>query len=175
MIQGGGRRRRSQPTVYDAGVQAIVQGPGVAVAGPAAPTLWQRAAPVLCGCALAASAAYVAVQDPATPGSHFPACQFHAVTGLWCPACGLTRGTHDLLTGHVGAALGENLFVPVVLAVIVGSWWSWTRSSWGRPSLRLQATGHWLRARLAVAIPVVAVVYGVLRNLPFTPFRALAP
>ena len=132
----------------------------------------RRVAPITGGFALAAGAALIALNDPAAPGSHFPACVFRTTTGLWCPGCGLTRGVHQLLTGHPMAALGENIFVPVVLAAIVGAWWSWVRSSWGRPALRLPA---WAPRAIAVVVPVTLVLYGVLRNIPHTPFTALAP
>jgi hypothetical protein len=139
-----------------------------------AATGWKRrAAPVLCGCALAAAAVVVARNDPSAPGSRFPPCVFHATTGLWCPGCGLTRGFHQLFNGHVLAALGLNLFVPIVLVVVVGSWLSWTLSAWGRTVQRSHTirTGRWL----TVGTPAVLIAYGVLRNIPFAPFRALAP
>ena len=131
-----------------------------------------RAAPVACGCALAAVAGFVATHDPAAAGSRFPGCAFHQITGLWCPGCGLTRGTYQLLHGHVGAALGYNVFTPLALTAIVVAWFGWLRSSWGATPLRLPASaGRWL----AVAMPVLIIAYGVLRNLPVAPLRALAP
>lgn len=114
----------------------------------------------------------VARFDPAAPGSHFPACQFKAMTGLWCPGCGLTRGFHQLFTGHPVSALQHNLFVPIVLVAVVAGWWSWTRSSWGRPALRMPTRAM---RPIAVGLPVLIIAYGVLRNLPFAPFSALAP
>lgn len=131
-----------------------------------------RLAPVAVGGALAAAASVVAMNDPAAPGSHFPGCVFRSATGLWCPGCGLTRGFHQLLTGHPLAALGENLFVPLVLVAIVGTWWSWTRTTWGRPPLRMPT---WAPRAIAVVLPTALVLYGVLRNIPRTPFTALAP
>ena len=132
----------------------------------------RRAAPIACGGLLAAGAALVAFNDPSAPGSRFPACTFHAATGLWCPGCGLTRGFHQLLTGHPLAALGENMFVPLALVAIVGAWWSWLRTSYGRPPLVLP---RWAPRLIAVALPAALVAYGVLRNIPREPFTALAP
>ena len=138
-----------------------------------APRVWNhRMMPLCCGAAMAGAAAVVALNDPAAPGNHFPGCVFHATTGLWCPGCGLTRGFHQLLTGHPLAALGENLFVPVVLVGIVASWWGWTRSTWGRTPRQWPA---WATRSLHTVMPVALVVYGVLRNIPAAPFRALAP
>lgn len=142
---------------------------------PGDSTVWRRAAPLLCGCTLAASATYLAINDPAAAGSRFPACQFRAMTGLWCPGCGLTRGTHELLHGHLGAALGHNIFVPLVLLAVVTAWLSWSLSTWGRrlPLPGLVAT--WSSRWVTVAVPVVVLAYGVLRNIPAEPFRVLAP
>lgn len=136
-------------------------------------TTWtRRAGVVACGCAAVGLAAVVALNDPADQGSVYPACIFRSTTGLWCPGCGLTRGFHQLLNGHVGAALSYNLFVPLVALAAVWGWVSWLRTSWGRTPLRLTSgTGR----ALAWALPIVAVAYGVLRNIPAQPFNALAP
>ena len=97
---------------------------------------------------------------------------FHQMTGLWCPGCGLTRGTYQLLHGHIGAAIGFNVFTPLALLAIAVAWLSWLRVSWDMPAIRFpHAT-----ARLAATIlPALLITYGVLRNLPIAPLRALAP
>jgi Protein of unknown function (DUF2752) len=132
--------------------------------------------PLGCGAAMAGAAALVAFYDPAAPGTHFPGCIFHTTTGLWCPGCGLTRGFHQLLTGHPMAALGENVFVPVVLVAVVASWYGWLRESWGRPAHPWHARSlRWLHRSMQTVMPAALVVYGVLRNIPAAPFRSLAP
>ena len=94
------------------------------------------------------------------------------MSGLWCPGCGLTRGFHQLFTGHPISALQYNMFVPLVpLAVVVG-WWSWFRVSWGRTRVPMPT---WAVRPLALYLPVALVLYGVLRNIPATPFSSLAP
>jgi hypothetical protein len=94
------------------------------------------------------------------------------MTGLWCPGCGLTRGSFELLHGHVGAALGFNIFTPLVLVAAVIAWGGWLRASWGGSTIHLSpTTTRWL----AAALPTLVIAYGVLRNLPMQPFRALAP
>jgi hypothetical protein len=150
---------------------------GSAAGAPSA-AAWLRVAGSTC--ALAGAAVAVAAFDPASPGSHFPACIFHQTTGLWCPGCGLTRGVHHLLRGDVISALGSNVFTPVAVLVIVGAWWTWARRTLGagpaRSAARLVA---WVpgRARASVgpAAAVLLAVYGVLRNVPIGPFRSLAP
>ena len=134
--------------------------------------LVRRAAPIACGAALVGAAAFIGTHDPGAAGSRFPPCAFHQVTGLWCPGCGLTRGTYQLLHGHVGAALSYNVFTPVALAAIVVVWVGWLRMSTGGPALHMPQR---LVRPLAVIAPVLVVVYGVLRNVPIAPLRALAP
>jgi hypothetical protein len=128
---------------------------------------------VCCGAALAASAVVVATNDPSTAGSRFPACAFHAATGLWCPGCGLTRGTHRLLNGDIPAALGMNVFTPLVLVAIVAAWWRWTRTSWGAPPRPIRAFSP--NASWTMWLAAVLVAYGVLRNMPIDALRWLAP
>lgn len=127
---------------------------------------------VACGCALAGAGLLVAFNDPSAPDSRFPSCGFHAVTGLWCPGCGLTRATHHLLTGDPAAALSSNLFTPFVLLAIVAAWFTWAASAFGRtvrnPFMRIPVWGSTL-------LIVLVVVYGVVRNLPGQPWGALAP
>jgi len=114
----------------------------------------------------------VAANDPAASSSRFPACVFHSATGLWCPGCGLTRGLHALLNGHVGAALSSNVFTPIAVVGIVWLLVSWTRVAWDRPALRLpRRAERWL----LIGGPVLLFGFGLLRNIPAAPFRSLAP
>jgi hypothetical protein len=143
------------------------------------PAWAQRSLPLACSAALACAAAVVAANDPSAANSHFPGCIFHNATGLWCPGCGLTRATHALLTGHPLQALGYNIFTPLVLVAVVLAMVSWTRTSWGHDALATPAVLlAWSRTRsrtITVAAPAALVLYGVLRNIPAAPFRALAP
>jgi len=134
--------------------------------------LLRRSLPIACGCATAGLAALVALNDPSAANSHFPPCVFRASTGLWCPGCGLTRGLHQLFNGHVAAALGYNLFIPLAVVAAVLGWWSWLRTSWDRRPLNLP---NWLMRPLVWGLPIAIVVYGLLRNIPAAPFDALAP
>ena len=132
----------------------------------------RRAAPICCGGGLVAAAAIIATHDPSAAGSRYPACVFHQMTGLWCPGCGVTRGTYQLLHGHLGAALGYNVFTPLALAAIVVAWFAWLRVSWGAAPIRIP---HTAQRWATLALPVLLVAYGFLRNVPMAPLRALAP
>jgi Protein of unknown function (DUF2752) len=132
----------------------------------------RRAAPVCCGVAAVAATGFLATHDPAAAGARYPTCVFRQMTGLWCPGCGLTRGTYELLHGHVGSALSFNVFTPLAILVVVAAWVTWLRISWGRPQIHLPKQAvRWM----AVLLPILILGYGVLRNLPAGPLKALAP
>ena len=58
---------------------------------------------------VASGAALVAIYFACDPvRSHFPACPFHMVTGLYCPGCGGQRAVHHILHGHVSIAMHDN-------------------------------------------------------------------
>jgi hypothetical protein len=119
------------------------------------------------GAAAVVAAGYVAVADPGR-AQRLPTipCPFHAVTGWWCPGCGMTRAVRDVLTGHVASAFGTNLLWPLVVGVLG---WVWAAWMWpGRlPSPARVPTGVW------VGLIVVSVSFAVARNTPA--FSALAP
>ncbi len=155
------QRQASYDGTMELGLSAIAHG-----------DLARRATPIAVGGALAVSCAFVATHNPASPGARYPTCAFHQATGLWCPGCGLTRGVYQLLHGHIGAALGYNIFTPVAIAAIAITWFGWLRVSWGAPPLRVPPrAGRWF----AIVMPVLLLIYGVLRNVPVAPLRALAP
>ena len=118
------------------------------------------AAPIGAACGLVAATAYVATVDPSERGVFAP-CPFRALTGWWCPGCGLTRATHHLLHGDVLGALRYNALVPFVLTLIAVLWIDWyVRSAGQRPILR--RIPGWATAAGIIA----AVGFAVLRNLP---------
>lgn len=120
----------------------------------------------MAGAAGALAAGYVALVNPSRPG-RLPTvpCPFHALTGLWCPGCGMTRAMHDVFTGHPLSALGTNLLWPL-LVVVVG----WTWLAWLSPQVRRPTRAP---AAMWVSLVVLALVYGVARNIPA--LAALAP
>ena len=121
-----------------------------------------------------ATTAWVALVNPAAPGGGLLPCPFHRLTGLWCPGCGLTRGTHQLLTGHPMRALGYNIFTPLMLVLIVWGWAAWVVPAvTGRTVVR--EPHRVVPVRAWYALGALAVAYGVARNLPVHALRALAP
>lgn len=58
----------------------------------------------------------------------FPKCRFFMLTGLKCPACGLQRAVHALLSGNIVEAFSYNLFLmlslPYAVALTVGEYYN---------------------------------------------------
>ena len=107
--------------------------------------------------------------NPASAG-FFPQCPFHALTGMNCPGCGLTRGFHALFHGDVLSALHYNamlplyafifgyLFISLMLIAVRGRGLSWKIFS---------SSATWI-------FFVAVIVFTIVRNLPFYPFSLLA-
>ena len=110
------------------------------------------------GAVLAGSLAYIGLADPHRPGFLFPGCPFKMLTGLDCPACGGLRMTHDLLTGNVGAALVDNVFLLVGLPML----FTWLLVRWRRGQ-KLMPTAA------IVTVVAAATLWTVVRNLPGFP------
>jgi Protein of unknown function (DUF2752) len=102
---------------------------------------------------------------------YYPVCQFHALTGLNCPGCGMTRALYQLLHGHLLAALHLNALFTLALpcAAVVGARRWWARRT-GRPVRALMWTPAWTWLLLSMI-----AAFGILRNIPFYPFTLLAP
>ena len=87
-------------------------------------------------------------------------CPLHRTTGLWCPLCGGTRATRELMHGDLWAAMGYNPFalvLEVVVMVLVARW--------------LLASARGLRRPLVtggegILFGVALAVFAVVRNLP---------
>ena len=87
-------------------------------------------------------------------------CPLHRTTGLWCPLCGGTRATRELMHGDLWAAMGYNPFALVlegVVMVLVARW----LLAWLRGKRRPLVTG-----REGILLGVALAVFAVVRNLP---------
>lgn len=112
----------------------------------------------------------VAKLDPRTTPI-FPPCPFHAVTGLWCPGCGVTRALHDLAQGDVASAFGMNPLAVLLLPVAVVALVQLASFAW---------TGRWPASRPAGrwtgwAVLGTVIAFTVLRNLPMPAVAWMAP
>lgn len=105
-------------------------------------------------------AAVVFFFNPATH-SFYPVCQFHRLTGLNCPGCGMTRALYALLHGKFYIMLHYNLllvFILVALMVRV-SWFGWNKFCY-------RANGEFFQVKFLWPLLVVTMLFTVLRNLP---------
>ena len=96
-------------------------------------------------------------------------CPFKAWTGLDCPGCGATRAAHQLLNGHLVAALDLNVIFVLVVPLL--AWWlaAWLLRAFGGPGVPIPRPSPTV-LRIAV---VVLVLFGIVRNLPVQPFAWL--
>lgn len=117
-----------------------------------------------------AGAFVVGYFNPLTAG-FFPACPLFQLTGLSCPGCGLTRGFHALFGGDVFGALGFNALLPVFSLVFVYLLIALLMIAVRGRGISLSI----FRPNLIWSFFVVAVAFGVVRNLPVYPFTLLAP
>ena len=87
-------------------------------------------------------------------------CPLHRTTGLWCPLCGGTRATRELIHGDLWAAMGYNPFALALEAVAVLLVTRWLLAS-ARGLRRPLVTGG-----EGILFGVALAVFAVVRNLP---------
>ncbi len=134
--------------------------------GPTGDTLVGLAAVGLFGFVLAAV-------SEATGGKVALPCLLRTLTGLDCPFCGATRMAGALLHGDLAAAVQFN--APVLLAGVVTAylWTGWVLERLGVVALPLPRLTPRRRRWLLVLSVAAALVFMVVRNLPWAPFTDL--
>jgi Protein of unknown function (DUF2752) len=112
-------------------------------------------------------AAMVFFFNPATH-NFYPVCQFHRLTGLNCPGCGMTRAFYALLHGNFSTALHDNALFVFALGILAirGGWFGWNE-------FRGRANREFFPAKFLWPLLIFALVFTVLRNLPA--FAFLSP
>jgi hypothetical protein len=66
------------------------------------------------------SGALLFLRFPPIPDQpRFSLCLFHALTGWWCPLCGMTRALAHLVRGEWAQGIAFHVLSPVVLGLIV--------------------------------------------------------
>jgi hypothetical protein len=101
-----------------------------------------------------------------------PVCPTYLLTGIYCPGCGTTRMLHSLLHLRLVEAFDHNVLMVFLLPVVLyAGLAAYLAFVFGRPLLPALRIARWI----SVLILVAAVVFTVLRNLPFSPFAYLAP
>lgn len=105
--------------------------------------------------------------DP-TKNNFYPVCQFHLLTGLYCPGCGATRATYQLLHGNFLTALHDNaVYVLSLIVLALRGLWFLKRRFYRQP------VRFFIPPNALWTFLVAAIVFVVLRNTPA--FSFLAP
>lgn len=88
-----------------------------------------------------------------------PPCPLHALTGLWCPFCGLTRAAWAV--GHLRwrLAMDANPLAPAYLVGVIVFLWVLAGGPTPRVRLELLRAGRWLASAGVLG-------FAVARNLP---------
>lgn len=121
---------------------------------------WRQRLVIGAGTAVALGGAlgYVALADPHSPSSVYPACPFKWLTGWNCPFCGGLRMTHDLLHGDLMAGIHDNVFLLVGIPLLAA--WMMVRRARGKGLPPTAAS---------LTLVVATIAWTVLRNLPAFP------
>ncbi len=108
--------------------------------------------------------------NPST--NFFLPCPIYYTTGFYCPGCGSQRAIHLLLHGNIIGAFRFNplmvLTLPLLiygLGITVANWIFGTSYRFMLFYSKLFIFGYF----------GIAILYWVLRNLPFYPFNLLSP
>jgi hypothetical protein len=104
-----------------------------------------------------------AVTSPAASESGPVLCPFRRLTGLPCPACGLTRSWVDLSHGDLAGAVAHHAFGPVLVVGLVALVVLVVRARLdARPAPEMERLA---RTPLVLTVGAVWAVYGVARML----------
>lgn len=123
------------------------------------PVLRRLAGPGAVAGAAAGGLALVTAVDPYRPGV-YPGCPVLALTGRYCPGCGVLRMLHSLTEGDVVAAFDMNPLALTLVPVLLAWWLTWAvRAARGRERWRPPP------AAAAWAVLGVLAAYTVARNL----------
>ena len=121
------------------------------------------------GCMAGIGAGYLYFHNPLK----YPLpCLFHVITGLYCPGCGAGRASYNILHGNFLTAFCYNP-VMVFLLPFLGIYFVTVAVDWA-----LTGKNHVdkkINPKILIGILVFLLIFGVIRNLPFYPFRLLVP
>jgi hypothetical protein len=109
---------------------------------------------------LAVAGAAVLIAFPPSRYAIYPSCPLRTWTGLACPLCGATRALAALVAGRFIEAIHHNVLVvtllPFALAAVARS---------AHQAVRWNRWTPLIPARAAGPILVLAVIFGIVRNL----------
>ena len=92
----------------------------------------------------------------------FWTCPFHRLTGWYCPGCGGQRALHELLRGHVLAALRFNPLAVLVFLPLA----AYAYTAYALRVLKItRLPNATLRDRHVVILLVAMILFGIIRNI----------
>jgi len=119
-----------------------------------------------------AAALLLSVITPRVYFDSLPPCLFHRFTGFFCFSCGGTRAVWLISRGKPVESLSMNLFVlPGIILLFYASAALLINGYSGRkilPEVRFSP-------RFFIILPALALVFMILRNIPYFPFNLFAP
>lgn len=117
----------------------------------------------------AAGALYLYFHDP----YQYPLpCIIKLLTGMYCPGCGAGRACFSILHGKFFDAFCYNPLL-VILLPFAGGYIAARGIDWA-----VTGGNHIdgkISIKLLLAVLIIILVYGILRNIPIFPFSLLAP
>jgi len=109
--------------------------------------------------------------DPVTAG-FFPPCIFNKATDLYCPGCGATRACDALVEGKINQAFGYN---PLFIVCFPFALFFLARSVWLGVVKNEQLEVPQRLSKYLLALAIVTIAFGVVRNLPFGELAWMRP
>lgn len=110
--------------------------------------------------------------DARSPGSFFPQCPFHALTGLYCPGCGSQRALSALLHGNIMESMNDNFLAMLSLPVLVFSASVYSLNFFREKKLKQSI---FYKTWFVWTVLSAVILFTILRNIPAFPFSMLAP
>lgn len=121
---------------------------------------------------VALAAAVILFEFDPSHETFFPKCPLYSLTGFYCPGCGSTRCLHHLVHGHIATAFRYNPLAPILIAYLIGAGAVFLLRKAG---VAIPRRSKPLAPRWIWTIYIAILLFGVLRNIPATPFQLLAP
>ena len=118
--------------------------------------------PALVGAIGLTAAGLLHFHDPHDSGA-YGFCPFLLITGRPCPGCGGLRAINDLTRFEFGAAVSSNVLAVALLVVLAFAYVLWVARRWRGEDKPMIVLG----SKAGIAVVVVLVVFGIVRNTPW--------